>query len=505
MVTAVLSSSGCRSRNIAAAISVGLLACIGEPAHAQADSPRFCIVPIKDGEATAADVNQAWRISMFSFRIPGLPSLVFTPLNRRGQWTIDASRQLVPYLGSFPHSTLDQSRWVREPWSARVVAITYDPLGGGVSVLAPGIIHFEKISGGSFLGVYVLPRRKVTVVTSSAGVPLVVGDHELTPWFSREQMAAHDIHGVYSVQDAPSLNATIVLDLDRRVYVLTDDDEWNRVGSLDKDDYGRVLDAPGSKGALFAANHSVLFIRKEPGGRGFGATVLASGLSYDASFPFKVSSIFGQVMAYTSAGLFDFRKDWRRLTANEFESIPGGDVGLPRANPYLGPQIQDLPTISRTLIEGRGGFFLYDGQSLSPVPHGERTVIGDFPRAYDLASIGHVVVTTTNGMFDLTKDGRLTAMTTPFPAVGLPTPQIADWPDAGVALVATRSGLFTLDSDLVAKPIDGSNAVADAWMSISLFTGVNPGTGEMVLTGTHALFLAVDAERSHDDACRGPH
>jgi hypothetical protein len=133
---------------------------------------------------------------------------------------------------------------------------------------------------------------------------------------------------------------------------------------------------------------------------------------------------------------------------------------------------------------------------------GERRVIGQYPRAYDLASIGRVVVTTQKGMFNLTKDGSLVAVSTPFPADGLPMPDIADWLESGVALVSTRSGLFALDSDLVTKPVLGGDKVGYVWRT---FTGINPGTGEMVLTGAHALFLAVDAERSHDDACRQSH
>jgi hypothetical protein len=88
----------------AATITAGLLLLFGQSAFAEIVGPRFCIVPVKDGAPTAADVDQAWRITDVAFRIPGLPSLVFTPMNRRGQWTIDADRRLVPYVGPFPHN-----------------------------------------------------------------------------------------------------------------------------------------------------------------------------------------------------------------------------------------------------------------------------------------------------------------------------------------------------------------------------------------------------------------
>jgi hypothetical protein len=109
-------------------------------------------------------------------------------------------------------------------------------------------------------------------------------------------------------------------------------------------------------------------------------------------------------------------------------------------------------------------------------------------------------VATQNGMFELTKAGALVSLSTPFPANGLPKPDVADWPDSGVALVSTRAGLFTLDADLKASPVLGGDNVS--FGRLNPMTGVNPATGEMVLTGHRALFLAVDAQRSHDGACQ---
>lgn len=497
-------SFGRRRIWIATTVTFAILACAGGKARAEDGGPLFCIVPIKDGEATAADANQAWRITDQTFRIPGLPSLVFTPTLRRRQWTIDASRRLVPYVGSFPHSFLDKGQWVREPWSLRVVAFTFGapPMGGGVSVLRPGS-GFEKIADGSFNNIAVLPRRKVTVVTSSSGTAMIFGDHELTPWLSRQQMDAHGIRGIYSVHDAPFLKATVIVDLDRHVHVLTDSDEWYSVGALDKKDYGSLKDAPGSQGELFAANSSVLFIRKEPGSSYFRADVLDSGYRYGASWPFKVSGLFGQVLTYRSWGLFGYGRGWRRLTVNGFETIPGGDIGMPRPDPFDG-QIQDLPTIGRALIEGHDGLFLYDGKMLTPIAGAERKVIGDYPIAYDLPSIGRVVVITRNGLFNLTTDRGLVAVKSPFSTERPFMQTIADWPDSGVALIATRSGLFSLDADLAAKPVPGGAALETSSSIQSPFTGIDPSTGEMVLTGQHALFLAVDTKRSHDDSCREP-
>jgi hypothetical protein len=325
-----------------------VLAFLVPGAAAEEPGPRFCIVPIKDGGPTAADVGEAWRITNVSFRIPGLPSLVFTPQNRGGQWTIDANRRLVPYVGPFPHTFFDRGQWVLEPWSSRVVAVT---TFGGVSFLKPGATGFKDFDNGRagpFFGVYVLPRHKLTVVTCSKGSPLIAGERELTPWLFPQEMAAHDVHGVHSVQDAPSLKAAIVLDLDRNVHVLTDDDERFKVGTLSKDDHGIVVDAPGSKGALYVASTSVLFIHKvgDPRRTQFRADILRSTPAFGAGSVFPVTKLFGQVLTFAGGGLFDFHKRWRRLTPSGFKDIDGGDIDLPDPRTFPYGRIDDLSTIA---------------------------------------------------------------------------------------------------------------------------------------------------------------
>lgn len=483
-------------------IAARFLASFGQSAHADAVEPRFCVVPVKDGVPTAADIGEAWRITNVAYRIPGLPSLVFTPQNRGGQWTIDANRRLVPYTGLFPHTFFDRGRWVLEPWSSRVVAAT---TSGGVSFLRPGGTGFEEFDNGRsgpILGVYTLPRRRLTVVTSSERGPLIAGERALTPWLSAEEMSAHNVRGVISIYDAPSLNAAIILDLDRHVHVLTDDDQWFEVATLRRDDHGIVVDAPGSKGALYRAGSSVLFIHKvdDRPGLHFRAGGLRAMPAFGAGQVFPVTKLFGQVLTFSSGGWLGFGERWRRLTPSGFEDISGGDIGLPDPQTFPYGRIDDLTTIGRTLIEGRDGLFLYDGEKMTPVVGGERRTIGELPWACDLPSIGRVVVATRNGMFELTKAGTLVALSMPFPADGLPLPDVADWPEAGVALVSTRAGLFTLDSDLKATAVLGGDAVSFGRLNPA--TGVNPATGEMVLTGSRALFLAVDARRSHNGTCQ---
>jgi hypothetical protein len=372
--------------------------------------------------------------------------------------------------------------------------------GRGIFVLSPDTGRFEPVKGTgqnlreAYTSVHVLPRRRQTIAVRSDGVPFVVGDRFLAPWLP-------GVTDVYSLHDAPSLHATVVLDQARRLHVLTDDGAWHRIGSIARKDYGRLIDAPGSKAALFLANKSVLAIRKNGTGAlaRFRAEELPAETDSYVAAVYPASDIFDQVLTYGRGGWFDRRLRWRRLGPDGFEDIPGGDIGLPPDNPFPHGRIQDLPTIGRTLIEGRDGFFLYDGTALVPVRDGGRDRIGKLPQAYDLPTIGRVLVTTESGVFEITGDGRLVARAMPFAATGLPKPVFADWPAAGVALASSKDGIFAMDKGLKVAPVQGGDRVGFGWLDFS--NGINLTTGDMILTGRRGLFLAVTDDLGHRGPC----
>src|ERR1700738_5002411 len=171
----------------AGAIAAVLFAYLPRTALADA-SDRFCIVPVKEGAPAEKDIGATWRLAGDMFRIPGLPGPVFTPVNRGGQWTIDAERKLVPYQGPFPHSFLDKGNFVVEPWSQRGVAVSY---GAGVSVLRPDTGQFASIedddphAGRIDRGPFLLPRRHLTAVISNKGTPKIVEDRNDSPRHAR--------------------------------------------------------------------------------------------------------------------------------------------------------------------------------------------------------------------------------------------------------------------------------------------------------------------------------
>jgi len=490
-----------RGLSMAFAASVALSSTI---AFAAPDDSPFCVLPVLDGAPTEADIGATWRITFTTFHIPGLPGPVFAPLNRGGRWTIDRGRRLVSYLDAFPANPHD--KWIKEPWSGRVVGVP--SLKGSPFVLDPGDRTFERIHSGDsrdlgFRGPFTLPRRRQTVVIASpTSEVLAIEDRSLRLWISPQEMKMAGLHSIGRLHDAPSLSATIVLGstLGERkygVHVLADDNSWHHVVSLGEDDFHRkVVDAPGSGVTLLITAKTVFAIRNNgpDASPWFSAERLQHSTTTNVISDYHVSELFGQVLAFAP------RARWTRLvSAGGFEDIPGGDIGpMPDLSAYL-PQgrIQDLPTLGRTLIEGRDGLFLYDGTRIVAVTDSSPNHIGQLPRAYDLPSIGRVVVTTRRGLFELDREGRLQPRPMPFATDGWSGPSFIDWPSAGVALANTTGGLFVLDRDLDASAVPGGDQV-----ELEANWDVNRATSEIILIGKRGLFLAVDGRRGGSRACR---
>ena len=466
---------------------------------ARANGDRFCIVTAKPDVAPNGNVPGDWPNNVFT--IPGLPAPVFTN-SPVGPWTVTADRRLVPYTGVFPHSFLDLGNWVVEPWSKRVVAIPYS---GGVAVLDPGSDRFETIGGasrdrvGGYFSLAVLPRRRLTIVIGNGGMPFVVDGRSLRPWLSRERLAQIGLRGILSLRDAPALSATIVVDVDHHVWVLSDADAWQDIGQIDRDTGGfRVFDAPDGRELLFASGR-LIGLRRDDGGAQprFSMTTLAWDDAIGGS-RFQVSQLFHRVLTYERPSVFSLQPRWRALKGDSFIDIPGGATGFP-GNMRRG-SIQDLPTLGRTLIRGQDRLFLYDGEKIVPVQNSNYKQIGRAFDVYDLPEIGRVLVATSRGVFELTGDGRLVPRAMPFPATGLPLPQFADWPGAGVTLASTAAGIFGLDRDLSAVPIPGSDRVDLGWLPVA--PGRIPATGDLILNGRRGVFLAVDTNQAGPIPCQ---
>jgi hypothetical protein len=444
-------------------------------------------------------------MTLTTFLIPGLPGPVFAPAGRPNPRTIDAQRQLVQYKGSYPTTYFDVSNWVAEPWNSRVVALNGDvEPSSSLSVLRDGADKFEimttqKRGPGSPARLYVFPRQKMTLALTFDGNALKVSEDGLVPWLSPSQLAAEGIHGIYRVLDAPSLSAIIVVDTERHIHILTDQGQWVSVRSSNVPDNLSELDA-GDAGVLLASNQLGIVIQKDPAHSGH---FIAKDISPEASrtgTSFLFSKVRGQVLMHRGPSALNWHDRWQRLGVDGLEDIPGGNIDLPRPDLFPNGRIIDLPTLGKTLIEGHRGLYLYNGKSIVPVQDGDKSIAENLPKTVDLPSIGHVLVSTANGLFELTREGKLARLDMPFPTEGLPQQDMVDWPSAHLALISTKRGIFSLDANLVAKPVAGGDLVG-AWLG-KTFTGVNPGNGDMLITGQSGIFQAVNEANSADQPCQ---
>jgi hypothetical protein len=372
-------------------------------------------------------------------------------------------------------------------------------------VLDPGSQTFEPVNVGDlrrslFSGPFILSRRQQTIVVAG-GSALVVQEGFLTPWLSPQKIDLLGLGGIAALHDAPSLGATVLLDAppkakeaNLRVQVLTDNDTLHHLASLPAGDFGsEVFSIRGLRIAVLFTSKSAIVIRDN--GINTSPRFSTEALPTPTRGPSKdviyhPSTLLGQLLTVVSG------RRWAHLTAHGFEDIPGGDIGVISRLP--GGRIQDLPTLGRTLISGRDGLFLYDGARITPVPESGSARLGDYPRVYDLPSIGRVMVSTPKGIFELDRQGRLLPQPVPFTLEGLTSPEFADWPPAGVALVLTGDGVFAIDKELNASLVTGGDQVESGDGRIQ---GIDTATGDVILAGKRGLFLAVDGRSSGSHAC----
>jgi hypothetical protein len=137
---------------------------------------------------------------------------------------------------------LDEGHQIREPWSGRVVAVTY---GGQVWTAAPESIEFREIPSAHAhnIGPFVLPSRRSTIVASTHAPPMVVGQDELHSWPAVDEAKGHDAGGITVVGESTTLGAILLVDagylqaIDRRGAL-------HDLAALDKGEFGEFVEAP---------------------------------------------------------------------------------------------------------------------------------------------------------------------------------------------------------------------------------------------------------------------
>jgi hypothetical protein len=427
--------------------------------------------------------------------------------------------------------------WFQIPWSQKAVAI--DQLRARIVLISASGDHFdvpfqdEHPSPGNaddwrqhgWPKIFVLPLRKqVVFVGFRDGKAFLVGDTGVTPWISDGELVQHGIRGILAIFDSQALDATIIVDVDGKIHLLSKNDriyDLTPQAVFPTDKYAvaqnhfydlqsqstAVLSVAASSNPYAKAGDIVIAMHRDGVGSNVAYSVqrLAPVMWPDYEGHYYYSNMFSQLFRF-GGGLLGTGR-WQVLTGRGFVDIPGGSESAVDDSSTAGAltialfHVEDLPLIGQSMIGGAGGIYLYDGRSINLVPGTTGEQLGeDLPGVYNLSAIGRVVVVTGRGMFQLTKQRDLVPLKMPFSFAGFWNVALADWPDAGVVLADTQNGLFTIDPKLNAMPVAGGEAVkAPAYDFQDL--GAFPPLGGRVILNGNSMFVVVDKALSHTDAC----
>lgn len=152
------------------------------------NSSPLCLVTVKNGEPTAADVYESFRMTWKVVAVRGLDRPIIFPLNRGGVWTIDAAGVYVPFGGDFPNHA--QNEYASNTSTGDVIGVSWEL---GVFKLRAGDTRFERLYAADgkpfvhpFSAAYVA-RLGGTVISDNSGLFLLrpSGQVEQLYWDTR--------------------------------------------------------------------------------------------------------------------------------------------------------------------------------------------------------------------------------------------------------------------------------------------------------------------------------
>lgn len=289
-----------------------------------------------------------------------------------------------------------------------------------------------------------------------------------------------------------------MLDNNYRLSVLTDDGDWHGVVSLGREDFGDFADAPKSGVTIFFGQYHAAAI--SPNGRGgfSGRTVARNYMSW-AGNDFHVSELFGKAFYFGTSWLLDFGNPrWLRVTPAGFTEIEGSSRVVLSGSAILDgnrqQSVHDLSSIHRTLFQGRDGFYLYDGHAIVPVPNSGPDVVGRYPKFLDMPTLRRSLVEGQTGIFEVTPAGRLEKVALPLDVWGL-----QEWPQAHVGLVWADGAVYGPYADLTLTK--HALPVSPGPVHIHSVSAPNTDTGDVLISSSAGLFLAVTRAGGNDGAC----
>lgn len=234
------------------------------PARAQETNQRFCLIPIKNGESTAADHGDTWRMVSRVVMLPGIARPIIYPGFRGGVWTVDETDTFVRFGEDFPQNSLFD-RYAIDPQTGLVAAASAQR---GLFYIRPGQKTFTRVAsikGGPFKAPHAITfveRWKRFVISDTSGLYLWNADSSVPQLIT----STPEIETPSSAFDLPSMKALLVSAKDRNVILRWDDGRTETITKTINGDFVVAVEET-TKGIDIWTNRETLSFRKNQSGQ----------------------------------------------------------------------------------------------------------------------------------------------------------------------------------------------------------------------------------------------
>lgn len=527
----------------AAYLFFAFLACLTAAAHAA--EPRFCVVPVLNGKPTKADVGDAHRMTYPKHEMPWLPSILFMPVNRGGQWLVDKDRRYSAVQLPFPDSYLDSGRWVEEPGTKRIIATPFWHTRPAILALNQGAPQFEELRIPSnpgmlrFSNPIVFEPTGEVLLTSSAGTIFVVKGAEVAPW-PHSALLSNRFSTWREMAYSRELQALVIAEPDgdgrsSRLFVIQD----GAVTNLGKFAAAgvRLSDIEGAASSLIIGATKVARIdRHDRGARPahFSLQPLLAepippisprlfysklhkahfyfgpaGLAKEDAFTSTADGIWVSIKNFlarsSAANSVAYLKEpidaqWYRVTREGIIAIPGGTRKGIVWTDFETSKVVDFADLSETFAISGDVLSVFDGATLSIVPETKHQSVGKPKQFAGQTTIGRALFATHSAVFALSKE-RATKLEAPGLILNdYELIAMKDWPTARVVLVATTRGLVAVDENLGIQVVSSNIE----FTAVDNFVAQNPESGDMIMTTKDRIVVVVDTLKHGRDICSRP-
>lgn len=479
------------------------------PANAENKDSRFCVVPIKNGQPTKDDVNATWRMVNTQVPLPNYPYPIFTPLNRRGVWTIDNNREWLEFKGHSPKGFLDKIK--EEPWSGRTIIVRMHGDEDKVLSLIKGSTEFNIIDRAginsrtiiegknlkSFSGPYILESRKETLV-ESGGLPYLISDTKLVPWPDTENLKQLGITNIFSIYDAPALGGIIILTRDWDLY-LYNEGEVQKIAEFSGEVSGKLVNLNNLNTAVFIRQTSVHFFNKNHKIQKIDIQKIAATAARGSWQNYIVYlEQYNQIIRY-NPNLKGLKYKFEKLTQDGFKVISDEPAIQDEVENYtsMNTLFTEVPSMNTTIFRDSNNISLYNGKNFINIIDNYKDTFGGFRNIIPLPSIKKIIISSSeNGAFEISSKGKISKINFRVSHTGIPRPQFIDWPSAEAALIITTDGVYALDHELNTLKVNGGESVTSEYSRA--FVSFIPALGDVLLKTREGLVSVVDSHASEE-------